>query len=475
MLKIYRFGGIFCANPVPTSSDNALASPGMPKAQLQDPTVRDRLAAFIAAASGQTVGALEASPLAGGAIQENWLVDVVLAGRREQLVLRTDAPSRVPMSHGRAQEFALLCAAHAAGVTVPEPLWLCRDPAVLGQDFYLMRRIAGVAQGIRIVKDLKLGGDRKNLAVRLGNELARIHTVRPGATGLQFLALPRSSPALDEIARLRADLDRRDNGHPVLEWGLRWLERTAPSTAEIVLVHHDFRSGNYMVDENGLTGILDWEFAAWGDPMTDIGWFCAKCWRYGADALEAGGIAPRADFYRGYEAASGRRIHAEVVRYWEVMAHLRWAVIALQQMDRHVSGGEQSLELALTGRVLPELERTIIELIEPGPWPAPAAVGAGAAEQPPASILLAEARRVLLEGLLPALPEERRLEARMIANAMAIGGRESAAFRPASADSRALSAAIRAGGHDVDRGLRDRLAAEVLARLAISNPKALPK
>jgi hypothetical protein len=63
----------------------------------------------------------------------------------------------------------------------------------------------------------------------------------------------------------------------------------------------------------------------------------------------------------------------------------------------------------------------------------------------------------------------------MIANAMAIGGRESAAFRPASPDSRALAAAIRAGRYDDDDSLRDRLAAQVLARLAISNPKALPK
>ena len=40
------------------------------------------------------------------------------------------------------------------------------------------------------------------------------------------------------------------------------------------------------------------------------------------------------------------------------MAHLRWAVIALEQGHRHVSGRELSLELALTGRMVPELERT---------------------------------------------------------------------------------------------------------------------
>jgi aminoglycoside phosphotransferase (APT) family kinase protein len=443
--------------------------------RLEDSAARGRLAAFIAGASGEPVGSLEASPLAGGAIQENWLIGLDLGGARQELVLRTDAASRVPVSHGRAEEFAILQAAHRAGVTVPEPLWLCRDPAVLGQVFYLMRRAQGVAAGYRVVKDKRLGGDRARLAERLGNELARIHAIKPGAPGLDFLAMPKQNPALDQIALLRADLDRRPAGYPVLEWGLRWAERNAVAPDELVLIHQDYRSGNYMVDEKGLTAILDWEFGAWGDPMADIGWFCARCWRYGEDALEAGGIAPRSDFYRGYEAAaSGRRVNAKAVHFWEAMAHLRWAIIALQQADRHLSGQERSLELALTGRILPEVELAMIDLIAPGPWPKPASPHAAASDRPEGSALLAEARRLTLEELLPLLPEQRRYEARMVANAMAIAGRELIAFSPSPSQTKALAAAIRAGKHDADPMLRDRLAAVVLARLAISNPKALP-
>ena len=44
----------------------------------------------------------------------------------------------------------------------------------------------------------------------------------------------------------------------------------------MVLTHKDFRTGNYIVDGAGHGAILDWEFAAWGDPMADLGWFCAK-------------------------------------------------------------------------------------------------------------------------------------------------------------------------------------------------------
>lgn len=446
----------------------------MARLRLDDPAVRGRLAGFIATASGEPIASIEAVPLTGGAIQENWLVTVDLGGRRQELVLRTDAPSRVAVSHGRSEEFAILRVAHRAGVTVPEPLWLCRDPTVLGQVFYLMRRAHGVAAGYRVVKDKRLGGDRAKLAKRLGSELARIHTIRPGTPGLEFLAMPTGSPALDQVALLRADLDRRSAGYPALEWGLRWAERNAPPLGDIVLVHQDFRSGNYMVDETGLTAILDWEFGAWGDPVADIGWFCAKCWRYGEDALEAGGIALRADFYRGYAAAGGRPVNPTAVHYWEVMAHLRWGIIALQQADRHILGRERSLELALTGRVLAEVELGAIDLIAPGPWPKPASPAAAASEQPDGSVLLAEARRLTIEEFLPLLPEERRYEGRMVANAMAIAGRELSALRPTAPELKALATAIRSGKHDSDKTLRDRLAADVLARLAISNPKGLP-
>ena len=44
------------------------------------------------------------------------------------------------------------------------------------------------------------------------------------------------------------------------------------------------------------------------------------------------------------------------------MAHLRWAVIALQQAERHRSGSQRSLELALTAHIVPELEQEILDL-----------------------------------------------------------------------------------------------------------------
>lgn len=338
---------------------------------------REALAAWLAEAAGaRRVEIREAEPLSGGAIQENWLLSVGFeggahAGTRE-LVLRTDAPSSVAVSLSRPQEFALLKAATAAGVTVPEPLWCCEDPGVLGRAFYLMAKAEGVALGPRVVKDESLGGDREALAERLGRELARIHSIRPPRPELGFLALPQGAaaerPALADVALYRRYLDALGQPRPALEWGLAWAERQAPRAAEIVLLHRDFRTGNYLVDGQGLTAVLDWEFAGWGDPMADLGWFTARCWRFGRPEREAGGIGPRAAFYRGYRAESGREIDPESVAFWEVMAHIRWAVIALQQGHRHWSGQEASLELALTGRIAAELEHAMLGMTAPEAW-----------------------------------------------------------------------------------------------------------
>ena len=55
-------------------------------------------------------------------------------------------------------------------------------------------------------------------------------------------------------------------------------------------------------------------------------------------------------------------IFSMVTTPWQVLAQLRWAVIALQQAERFLSGRERSIELALTGRLLPELELEILAL-----------------------------------------------------------------------------------------------------------------
>lgn len=314
------------------------------------------------------VSVLRQARLAGGAIQGNFALDIDVDGGawhgQHALVLRADAASSVAASLTRAQEFAVLRSVHAAGVLAPEALFLCTDRSVIGSDFFVMRRIAGIASGRELARNDTLVPDRGALAHELGANLARIHALAPPREGLATLAAPAADPAQAAIAQYRDWLDAMDEAHPALEWGLRWCELHAPMPAASTFVHRDYRTGNYLVDAGHLAAVLDWEFAGFGDPREDLGWFTAGCWRFGVAAREAGGVGPLASFLAGYASITGRAITREELHYWQVLAHLRWAVIALQQARRHLALGERSLELALTGRLVPELEHALLRLVD---------------------------------------------------------------------------------------------------------------
>lgn len=324
---------------------------------------------WLAASLGATrVDIAAMSKLSGGAIQENWLLDVRCEGGErsgpQQWVLRTDAPSSISTSLSRAEEFAILSVAFAAGVAAPEPILLCEDESVIGGPFYIMARGGGTAQARHILRDPEVVNFGPALARELGVNLARLHLVTPPQEELSFLPVPDEAPALHRIAGYRADLDLLSERHPVLEYALNWLEAHRPESRDTVLCHSDFRTGNYMVEAGRLSAILDWEFASWSDPDEDIGWLTARCWRFGADRREVGGIAGLDAFLAGYEQESGRPVDRARLPYWQVMAEVRWAVIALQQGARCNSGAELTLELALTGLMPPEMELNILDLID---------------------------------------------------------------------------------------------------------------
>jgi hypothetical protein len=119
-------------------------------------------------------------------------------------------------------------------------------------------------------------------------------------------------------------------------------------------------------------------------------------------------------------------------------------------------------------------------------------------DQPSGANLLRQARTVLVEDLLGALPEGKRYEALMVANAMAIVARELAAGEGLAEERAALeellgsvdedddaaalealvarlAREIRAGRHDGATELHTLLSRDAAARLAISNPKLLDR
>jgi aminoglycoside phosphotransferase (APT) family kinase protein len=317
---------------------------------------------FIEDETGATaVSDARMTPLLGGAVLRHFLLAFELIGGRfpgpQRWVLRADGFTKLGIGLPRAQEFAMQRALFGAGLKVAEPLLMCCDASVFGAPFFLMRFLPGEADGAALVAR----GPNEPLAAALGRELAKLHALDL-ARALHFLPAPPEDAAAARVAELERHLAADDDPHPVAAWALRWLRQNKPAPVRPVLTHGDFRTGNYLAEDGALSGVLDWDFAGWSDPCEDIAWFCAKSWRFGALAREAGGIALRAAFYRGYEEVAGAAIDLAQVHYWEVMAALRWLVIALKQRDRYRKQGERSLDLALTGRRPAECELEILLL-----------------------------------------------------------------------------------------------------------------
>jgi aminoglycoside phosphotransferase (APT) family kinase protein len=341
-----------------------MTAAGEPLADLLAPGARERF--------GDAAAIERIERLVGGASGELWGFDVVdAAGARHALVLRRDpvaagegqgagGVSGADDRTGRVLELAILGAAHAHGVPVPEPLWAIAGNAE-GGGGYVMTRLGGEAIPRRLLRDERFATARERLVGQLAAAAAATHAVPLDA--IPGLSHPDGDPAAAAIAALEAELDRIGEPHPALELGLRWLRSNLPDPATPALVHGDFRLGNVLVDEDGLAGLLDWELCHAGDPAEDLGWLCIRSWRFGNDDRPAAGLGTRAELLAAYRAAGGRTVTADDLRFWEVYGNVRWGVICLVQADVHLSGVQRSLERAAIGRRTCEPEWDLLAMI----------------------------------------------------------------------------------------------------------------
>jgi aminoglycoside phosphotransferase (APT) family kinase protein len=107
----------------------------------------------------------------------------------------------------------------------------------------------------------------------LVNQLAAIHLVDLTATGL--LALGDGTTFVDdELDRWEGEMRRVQRGPlPAMERVIAELRRQQPEpNPHITLVHGDPKPGNFGFAGDEVSAVYDWELAAIGDPMTDIGY-----------------------------------------------------------------------------------------------------------------------------------------------------------------------------------------------------------
>lgn len=326
--------------------------------------LREKLAEYIGSASGQQAAITGMTPLAGGASRDTWLLDVTLDGQPQRFVIRRDLPTQMfEEALTREQEFLLMRRARENGVQAAQVRWLCTDPAVLGGAFFIMDYVPGISIGPRVIRLPELAAARQRLPEQIAEQLALIH--RMDVTGLDFLARPQGETRTDQVIRQSYEvLDALGIHSPAWEWALRWAARHAPQIEQLTFVHGDVRVGNLLVDENGLTAVIDWEFGHIGDPLEELGYPCMRDWRFGNGHLHFAGLCDRERFLQAYEQYSGRSVDRQAVDWWEIMGSIRWGIICMSQANRHLSGADPSVELASLGRRSAEMQLEALRLIE---------------------------------------------------------------------------------------------------------------
>lgn len=280
---------------------------------------------------------LHAHPLHGGVSARVTALDVADDGGRVlELVLRAHGPVDVAGNpHVAEDEYRLLAFLHDAGLRVPEPLaWGEIDTA--SSPFVLVSRLAGA---------LALPpADPVPHACRMADFLLELHALEPS------MALSsRLRDAAGLVARrlkdppAQMDTSLREGEIRAALWAVRHL----PAHSAPALLHGDFWPGNVLWQDARLTGVVDWEDAALGDPMADVGNARLEIlWAWGEAAMDA--------FTTHY--MSGTACDVADLPYWDLCAALRPAgKLSSWGLDEAVRRAMREKHRWFVGRALQQL------------------------------------------------------------------------------------------------------------------------
>ncbi|MFT3965048.1 MAG: phosphotransferase family protein [Sphingobium sp.] len=225
------------------------------------------------------------------------------------------------------QQYQVMEVLHRHGIRVAKPLWLERDPSVLGAPFFVMERVRG-----RVPVSIPPYAEQGWVA-----EASPAERRRMWQDGVRHLASLQSVP-LGELAFLGGPEDARDGlaqewdkyvrfvewvsedrRWPALDAALDRLKSLWPANRPPGLVWGDARLGNMMFGEDfSVVAIMDWEQPSLGGALHDLGWWLTLSESmHGANAgrphLE--GMGTRAETIALWEGLTG--ISARDVEWYE--------------------------------------------------------------------------------------------------------------------------------------------------------------
>ena len=288
------------------------------------------------------------------------LTYLVRFGHTEIVIRRPPFGPVPPTAHDMAREFRWLSAMHRVFPLAPRPYLLCDDPGVIGAVFYAMERRTGLV--VRASEPPQLADNpaaRRAISEAMIDTLAQLHRVDVVGQGLSSLGKPAGF--VERQVRGWSERWERSKTAPldVMDNLATWLRDRLPPDPEVpAVVHGDFKLDNVMVDPadvGRIVAVFDWEMSALGDPLVDLGIFLAY-WQPTSppeqhDALttvtDRRGYLSRDEIVDRYAAHSGRSVAN--VRYYEVFALFKIAVVIQQIYFRYVNGQTSDQRFATFG------------------------------------------------------------------------------------------------------------------------------
>ncbi|MBI4557737.1 MAG: phosphotransferase family protein [Candidatus Hydrogenedentes bacterium] len=268
---------------------------------------------------------------------------------REYVLRRPPFGSKVVAAHDMGREFKVLSKLHAVYPPAPRPFLYCEDESVLGVKFYVMERVRGI-----ILRHTAPPGFAWNPGMvhrcceSFVENLAQLHALDYQAIGLAELAKPGQYMERQVRGWSQRYYGSKTDDIPDIETMIRWLQERIPPDSGAVLIHNDYKFDNIVLDPSDparIIGVLDWEMATIGDPLSDLA--CAlSYWIEPGDAPEfkpvtcflttLPGSMTRSDVAERYGARTGRDTSNLLCYY--IFALLKLAVIIQQIYYRYAKG-----------------------------------------------------------------------------------------------------------------------------------------
>jgi aminoglycoside phosphotransferase (APT) family kinase protein len=275
--------------------------------------------------------------------------------RREQgLAVRVEPRDGLNAPYDASEQFRLhRTLRDGTDIPLPDLYWLEEDPAVLGTPFYVMERVSGTVPVPWDTSAFARPEDRRRIGLEFADVQARIHQLDWRALGLEWLAAGADARACAE-----AELEHWAEHYsgavltevPMLRLAIGWLEANLAWSEQLVLVHGDYRLGNFFVDNGHINCILDGEFAHVGAPMQDLAFTGLRLFRGRSPLVSQ--LLDRDEYLALYQERTGIPVDPDVMRVWTVMALLRAAAVYVRGCHAFEAGRTSDLRLARMGHRL---------------------------------------------------------------------------------------------------------------------------